>query len=109
MRSFFILDSGTFLWGSTRSLCVHSNLGRLLYHAASEGDDLATLSQGDPLALRGFETLRDIKLNQSRHNEASQDEHLLSPDTLPNQLMGKIPAWVLQQITDKVAKIGLLN
>jgi hypothetical protein len=80
-----------------------------VYHAASEGDDLATLSQGDPLALRGFETLRDIKLNQSRHNEASQDEHLLSPDTLPNQLMGKIPAWVLQQITDKVAKIGLLN
>src|ERR1700740_2429746 len=91
MRSFFILDSGTFLWlwGSTRSPCVNSNLGRLLYHAASEGDDLATLFQGNPLALRGFETLRDIKLNQSRHNEASQDEHLLSPDRLLNQLIAK--------------------
>ena len=77
------------------TLCVHSNLGRFLYHAASEGDDLATLFQGNPLAFRGFETPRDIKLNQSRHNESSQDEHLLSPDTLPNQLMGKIPAWVL--------------
>jgi hypothetical protein len=52
-------------------------LGRLLfYQDASEGDDLATLGQGDPMTLKGCESLRNIKLNQSCHNETSQDEHL---------------------------------